>query len=50
MEQEIIDRYRIWLTSGTWSSIYWKNRGHWKAEIESKIKELSKKLKSKINE
>lgn len=42
LESELISRYKVWLTSGTWSSTYWKNKGHWRSEVEQKIKELQK--------
>lgn len=42
--KEIISRYRNWITAGTWASEYWKNKGHWKSEIEQKIKELEQKI------
>lgn len=44
--KEVIERYRSWLTSGFWSSTYFKSKWHWKSEIQEHIKKLEVKLKT----
>lgn len=44
--KEVKNRYTIWLTSGVWSSVYYKSRWHWKKEISEHIKKLEVKLKT----
>lgn len=46
LESELISRYKVWLTNGTWSPTYWKNKGHWRSEIQQKIKELQRITKN----
>lgn len=44
VEEELITRYRNWLTMNSWASGYWSNRATWEAEINKKIEELKLKL------
>ena len=44
--KELVSRYKASLSQGVYPKLYYKNYGHWRGEIEQKIKELENKLKS----